>query len=179
MMKVIEESGVRFGEFEEDRLFQIEHSEIHKKAGTGIKSVEFIYLTKKENVLFVEAKTSCPNVLNKGESVEKQIKYEEFYSEITDKFVDSLNMFAAAVMGRYEENKSIGKCIRNKRNYMRTGLKFVLVITGADESWLGGVKAELEMRLLRFRKIWNADIVVLNTQMAKAYKLILKSDSLN
>lgn len=46
---VIEESGVRFGPFDRERLFQIEHSDIHKRAGKGIKTVEFIYLTERKN----------------------------------------------------------------------------------------------------------------------------------
>lgn len=172
MITSIKESGVEFGEFEEERLFRIEHSDIHKRAGEGIKAVEFIYLTQKENVLFVEAKTSCPNSANRDESAEKNRKYEEYYSDIVDKFVDSLNMFAATVMGRNEKDHSVGKYIRNKRTYTKTAVKFVLVITGAEEEWLHGPKAELEARLLRFRKIWNADVIVLNAQMAKAYRLI-------
>lgn len=172
MITSIKESGVEFGEFERERLFRIEHSDIHKKAGEGIKSVEFIYLTRKENVLFVEAKTSCPNAANKDESAEKNKKYEEYYSDITDKFIDSLNMFAATAMGRNEDNCSVGKYLRNKHTYTETGMKFVLVITGAEEEWIHGPKAELESRLLRFRKIWNIDVIVLNTQMAKEYHLI-------
>lgn len=176
MMVSVKESGIEFGEFDEDRLFQIEHSDIHKKAGEGIKSVEFIYLTRKDNILFVEAKNSCPNAANKDENSDKQRKYEEYYSEIVDKFVDSLNMFVATALGRNEKNACVGKYIREKHTYTRTGFKFVLVIAGAEESWLGGPKAELEMRLLRIRKIWNADVVVLNAQMAEKYNLVKKNN---
>lgn len=60
-MAIIVESDMRFGEFDEERLFVIEHSDVYKKAGKGIKTVEFIYLTENDNLLFIEAKQSCPN----------------------------------------------------------------------------------------------------------------------
>lgn len=168
MAPLILESGVNFGPFEAERLFRIEHSDIHKQAGEGIKSVEFIYLTRGNNILFVEAKSSCPNPANKDECAEK---YEKNYADITDKFVDSLNMFAATVLGRNGESKSIGGQFKS-RTYGKTGIKFVLVITEAKEEWLTGPKAELEHRLLRFRKIWKADVVVLNKEMAVDFGIV-------
>lgn len=78
----IEEPGVKFGGLEERRLFWVEHSDIYRSLGEGIKTVEFIYLTKEENVLFVEAKNSCPNIANKDESEDKQKKYEAVESSL-------------------------------------------------------------------------------------------------
>lgn len=134
MAVLIKESGIEFGEFEESRLFRIEDSDIYKRLGEGIKTVEFIYLTKKENVLFVEAKTSCPNAANKDDSEDKQKKYEEFYTDIVDKFEDSVNMFAATALGRNEYSDELGESFRLKETYVQSGFKFVLVITGAEES---------------------------------------------
>lgn len=104
----IRESGITFGFFEEDCLFKIEHSDVHQKAGEGIKSVEFIYLSPRENLLFVEAKSSCPNAANREESEEKKRKYEEFFKDVTDKFIDSINMFAATILGRNNEVLCMG-----------------------------------------------------------------------
>ena len=171
-MKTVEESGVIFGEFEEEQLFVIEYSDVHKKAGEGIKTVEFVYLTKNDNLLFVEAKKSCPNAANRYEDANKEIKYEEYYSEITDKFIDSINMYAATALGRYNDCTSVGKKLRNKDSYEKTKLRFILVITNAEDDWLMGPKAELEERLLRYRKIWKADILVLNRQTAKDFGLV-------
>lgn len=162
----IEEPGVKFGGLEESRLFWIEHSDLYRGLGEGIKTVEFIYLTKEENVLFVEAKNSCPNIANKDESEDKQKKYEAYYADLTDKFVDSVNMLATTVLGRNGQSNNVGKEILCKGIYANCGIKFILVVAGAEESWLGGPKAELELRLFRYRKIWKADIVVLNTKMA-------------
>ncbi len=166
------EPGVKFDNLEKEQLFHIEHSDIHKKTGEGIKTVEFIYLTADENVLFVEAKKTCPNVANKNDSQDKQKKYEQYYSEIADKFVDSINMFSATVLGINGYSDSVGEKIVKKRTYMGSRIRFVLVIAEAEESWLGGPKAELETRLLRYRKIWKADVLVLNPSMAVELGLI-------
>lgn len=169
------ESGMKFDILEKEQLFQIEHSDIHRKAGGGIKTVEFIYLTTDENVLFIEAKKSCPNSANKNDSEDKQKKYEEYYSDITDKFVDSINMFSATVLGFNGQSDSVGEKFIQKRTYTGNKIKFVLVIADAKESWLGGPRAELESRLLRYRKIWKADVLVLNPPMAVALGFIESS----
>lgn len=41
-MKVITESEMKFGEFDESNLFHIENSKIYRDLGDGIKTVEFI-----------------------------------------------------------------------------------------------------------------------------------------
>lgn len=173
-MHVIEESGILFGKFEQDRLLVIENSSIQKKAGKGIKTVEFLYLTENNNLLFLEAKKSCPNVANRDETIEKQIKYEEYFSDIADKFIDSLNMFAATALGRNNECNDVGAVWWSKRTYENVEIKLILVVANAEEEWLQGPKIELERRLLRVRKIWNADILVLNKQMAQKYGLAIE-----
>ena len=41
-MKVLTESEMNFGKFDEINLFHIEDSKIYKDLGSGIKTVEFI-----------------------------------------------------------------------------------------------------------------------------------------
>ena len=55
-MKDIYESEMKFGSFSEMDLFEIEKSQLLKKLGKGIKSVEFILLNKKRNIIFLEPK---------------------------------------------------------------------------------------------------------------------------
>ena len=50
--------------------------------------------------------------------------------------------------------------------------RLFLIIAEAEEGWLLGPKAELEERLMRLRKIWKADILVLNKGLAKEYGLV-------
>ncbi len=174
MAMMIEESGMKFCKLEEERLFWIEKSDIYKQLGEGIKTVEFIYLSKEENLLFVEAKQSCPNVANRDESEEKQKKYEMYFSDVTDKFIDSINMFATTVLGRNGQSIDVGENILQESTYTKGKIKFVLVITDAEESWLTGPKAELDKRLFRYRKIWKAKVIVLNKKMAEELGLIEK-----
>ena len=65
-MKVIPESDMRFGYFEEMNLFHIENSQLYEKMGSGIKTVEFILRYNKNSIIFLEAKKSCPNSSFRG-----------------------------------------------------------------------------------------------------------------
>lgn len=80
---VIQESDMRFGEYEKDRVFQIEQCSQYteKFRQNGIKSCEFILLRGKK-LYFVEAKKSCPNQIMAETVEEKRIKYKEYIQEI-------------------------------------------------------------------------------------------------
>lgn len=171
-MKIITESEMNFGKFDEENLFHIEDSKIYKDLGDGIKTVEFILKWKKNEILFLEAKTTCPNSANKNESMEKTQKFEEYYSEITEKFIDSLQVYLAAVMGRYQDLTEIGAELRSVDSMKEIQLKFILVVKNAkDITWLAGPLAELKARLLQVRKIWGVEVAVLNEELAREYKL--------
>ncbi len=171
-MKIITESEMNFGKFDEENLFHIEDSKIYKDLGSGIKTVEFILKWKKNEILFLEAKTTCPNSANKNESMKKTQKFEEYYSEITEKFMDSLQVYLAAVMGRYPDLAEIGAELRSVDSMKEIRLKFILVVKNAkDITWLAGPLAELKARLLQVRKIWGIEVAVLNEELAKENKL--------
>ncbi len=167
MMKVIHESGIDFGRFDTDKLYEIEKSKINLDIGKGIKTVEFIYLNGTD-LLFVEAKATCPNPANKDSSDAKNKKYEAYFSDIAEKFIDSVSLFASIKLGRQIRTEEFGRELSEADSFRNIALKLVLVIAGAEESCLPGPKAELESRLLKWRKIWKADVVVLNRKLAKA-----------
>ena len=56
----ISESGMVFGEYAEENVFQIEKSKLHDKIGNGIKVVEFILINEPNKLNFIEAKSSSP-----------------------------------------------------------------------------------------------------------------------
>lgn len=89
--------------------------------------------------------------------------------------IESLNMFAATALGRNNDCNCIGTVFQNKRTYEGIGIKLILVVANAEECWLQGSKIEFEQRLLKLRKIWKADILVLNKQMAQKYGLAKES----
>ncbi len=172
-MKTITESGMNFGEYEEENLFHIENSEIYRNLGKGIRTVEFILKYGNNSILFLEAKKSCPNAANKNESDEKAKKFEEYYTSITEKFVASLQVYLAMILGRYEINLECGFLLRDTDCLKVASLEFVLVIKDVEDvAWLAGPKAELEARLRQFRKIWGVRIRVLNEEQARKLKLV-------
>ena len=122
-MSVIPESGMNFGKYDEKDLFHIETSEIYKKLGDGIPTVEFILKYNGNNIVFLEAKKSCPNVANRYESKEKEQKFEEYYGSITEKFISSLQIYLAAIMNRYQETSEIGDNLRSVSNMKDVKLK--------------------------------------------------------
>lgn len=171
-MKIITESEMNFGEFDEENLFHIEDSKIYKDLGTGIKTVEFILKYDRNSILFLEAKKTCPNAANRYESEEKQQKFEEYYSSITEKFIASLQIYLAAIMEKYPDTSEVGAELRAVDSMKEIRLKFILVVKNAEDiAWLAGPLAELKARLLQVRKIWGVEVTVLNEELAREYKL--------
>ena len=111
-MKVITESEMDFGPFDEKNLFHIEESRIYKDLGTGIKTVEFILKYSENSIVFLEAKTRCPNAANRDESEEKEDKFEEYYSSVTEKFAASLQIYLASVLHRYQDTSEVGEALQ-------------------------------------------------------------------
>lgn len=83
-MVVIKESNMLFGEYEDNKVFKIENSELHNKIGNGIKVVEFILLRNGKYIDFIEAKSSSPQPSNDNKE-----RFHEFIEEISDKFIHS------------------------------------------------------------------------------------------
>lgn len=119
MGKIITESGVDFGEFEAENLFAIESSNILKKFGQGIKTVEFVTLFRKDNIIFLEAKTGCPNPNNKEKGGEDAERFQLFYDDIADKYIDSLQVYLAGVLEKFEDTGEIGKNLVNVKQVLK------------------------------------------------------------
>ena len=163
---------MNFGKFDETDLFHIENSKIYKALGSGIKTVEFVLKYDENSIVFLEAKKSCPNAANRNESKEKEQKFEEYYSSITEKFIASLQIYLAAILDKFQNSEEVGDRLRTVNSMKDIQLKFILVVKNAEDiTWLAGPLAELKARLLQIRKIWGVEIVVLNEELAGEYKL--------
>ena len=167
-MKIITESEMNFGKFDETDLFHIENSKIYKALGSGIKTVEFVLKYDENSIVFLEAKKSCPNAANRNESKEKEQKFEEYYSSITEKFIASLQIYLAAILDKFQNSEEVGDRLRTVNSMKDIQLKFILVVKNAEDiTWLAGPLAELKARLLQIRKIWGVEIAVLNEELAE------------
>lgn len=172
-MKIITESEMNFGKFDEAELFHIENSRIYKNLGSGIKTVEFILRQNKNSIIFLEAKKSCPNAANRYENKYKEDKFEEYYSSITEKFIASLQIYLAAILDKFQDISEVGDKLKSVSSLTDIQLKFILVVKNAEDiAWLAGPRAELEERLSQIRKIWGVKIAVLNEELASEYNLL-------
>ena len=160
-MIVIEESGMKFGPFPEEKVFWIEKSESHLKLGEGVKTVEFLYYLREKCILLIEAKNSSPQP-EKG-------KFDDYISDITEKFVHSFNLWMTIILRRRSDQVSEEMLKDSIKDCL---FKFVLVINGHEEAWLPPVREALCKKLIAERKIWGHEIIVLNDSMAAQKGLI-------
>lgn len=113
-----------FGEFEDNKVFQIEESRLQQKVGNWIKVVEFIFISNENELSFVEAKSSSPRPVN-----DNIIRFNEFIDEISDKFIHSFNLYYSAIMKRNENYTEIDTSFFELDN-TKIKFKFILVIRG-------------------------------------------------
>lgn len=162
----INESNMIFGDFEEDRVFQIENSKLHKNIGNGIKVVEFILLSKENELSFIEAKSSSPKPIK-----DNIIRFNEFINEISDKFIHSFNLYYSAILQRCKECEELNLNFVNLDN-SQINFKFILVIKGHRTEWLMPLSDALKESLSYHNTIWKSKVIVFNDELAKKYKLI-------
>ena len=125
----------------------------------------------------MEAKKSCPNAANRHESEKKEEKFEEYYRSISEKFVESLQIYLAAILDRFQDVSEMGDNLKVMSSLKDIQLKFILVVkNAADVAWLAGLRVELENRLSQIRKIWDVKIVVLNEELAGKYNLLCQKN---
>lgn len=165
-MVQINESNMIFGDFEEENVFQIEKSKIHKNIGNGIKVVEFILVNNKKELSFIEAKSSSPRPVQGN-----VVRFNEFIDEISDKFIHSFNLYYSAILKRNRNYEELNENFINLDN-SNIEFKFILVIKGHKIQWLMPLSDALKDKLAYHSTIWKSKVVVLNDEMAKEYKLI-------
>ena len=86
----------------------------------------------------------------------------------------SLQIYLAVILEKYQDISEVGADLKSVKSMRDIKFKFILVVKNAkDISWLVGPVSELKNRLLQVRKIWGIDVVVLNEELAREYKLII------
>lgn len=168
----ITESGMTFGPFPDSQVFQIEKSTLYSSRllPYGVKSCELI-LQRNKKILFVEAKTSCPNYDAAMSNEEKRKKYDEFIHDIAQKMRDSLNMYASMLL-QVNESPECSKEM-STANLHDKELRFVLVVKNAQSDWLIHYPDILSKELRNEMKIWSIpSFVVITEEKAREKHLI-------
>lgn len=161
-----EESGMIFGEFDDENIFIIEKSNLYKSIGKGVKIAEFVLLQESNKLIFLEAKSSSPRDDNK-------IIFEKFISDIVEKLRNALELFISGNLEIININKDDNLKLLNINDFKNSRIKFYLVINGHNIEWLKPIQLALESELIVQRKIWNIDVAVLNDTMAREVMLIV------
>lgn len=170
--KTISESGMTFGPFPASCVFRIEKSSLYSSRflSCGVKTCEFI-LRKNGKLLFIEAKTSCPNHDDAMSNEEKRKKYDEYIHDIAQKMRDSLNMYASMLL-QSNESSELPKDM-NTPNLCDIGIRFVLVVKNAKSDWLIHYPDILGKELRNEMKIWNIpSFLVITEEKAREKYLI-------
>ncbi len=163
---IINESGMRFGDYPDSHVFHIEKSKVYEEIkNEGIKSVEFILL-KNSKLLLLEAKTSAPN----PESQETPERFGEYIQNIAEKMRNSLDLFLYQLSRKEELSRTFMEI-----NYHDVDVTCVLVIKNHQKEWLSPVNDALSRELLkhkRMKAIWKCKIIVINEAQAVSHGLV-------
>ncbi len=177
MSVMIEESGMKFGEYEESQIFHIEKSKQYKALNHGLQTsgaatCEFVLL--KDGILcFVEAKSSCPRTIHEDSTEESKEKYEDFVQQITRKMTDSIELYGTIILKRHEQS-GISDEIR-AAGLAGNKIRPILVINTQGAGWLPEpeLQDKLREKLDFVRNMWNTrPILVINDVKAREKKLI-------
>ena len=164
-MIIIKESEMEFGPFEENEVFQIEKSNLYK-AMRNTKVVVFILQKESALLYFVEAKSSSPRPVPDNKD-----KFDEFITEIVEKFLHSINLCHAALFKRHENANDMPESIKDI-DASQMKIVFVLVINGHSIDWLPPLQVALERRLQAYSSIWDVNVAVLNDSLDQERHLV-------
>lgn len=171
---IIEESEMRFGKYQDSKVFYIEKSPQYRNhlMPNGIKTCEFILL-RDLSLYFVEAKKSCPNQISEDTAEEKIKKYNEYINDITTKMRHSLALYASILLERHSMEGIPQEMLENKLSGQDSYIRIILVVKEAEIEWLDKLKEKLEKELNHERRIWKAQLFVINEEQARKKNLVI------
>lgn len=164
-MLKIHESGMRF-ELPKAKTFPIEKSKTYQKVNTrGVSAVEFITMSPRQEIVFVEAKTSAPGKQD-GEKV------SDFVKSISRKFIHSLEICYALLTQALPDAEpsfpdSLRKALRQKPT-----IKMILIVNKLNYAHCVILQDALQRQLRAEKRIWSMNIIVLNKELALKKNLI-------
>ena len=181
---IIKESGMRFGEYNENDVFPIETSKQYTKnlLPNGVKVCEFI-LKRGKKLYFIEAKSSCPRQIlgniPDDQRKEKQKTYDKYIDEIVLKMRHSLSLYGTILMKRHSQD-NVPEDFLNT-DLSETLIYLVLVINPQGGEWEPEPELQDDLRRhLKYEmKLWNIQsLVVITANQAKEKHFIIDDDVL-
>ena len=168
MGKSVRESGMDFGPFPHDTLFQIENSALIKRLGAGLKVSEMVVFWQ-DKICVIEAKSSSP----KNEDLQR---FSEFCAEIREKLQNSLLLTFAMQAGRHGEKAQQELPVKLREAPTGTEVLFLLVIRGHQKGWLPPIQDGLNRALSTvLRCFGTSKLLVLNDEQARTHGLVAAS----
>lgn len=170
------ESGMNFGDYDKDKIFQFEKCIQYQNSlrNNGVKICEFMLLMDKDKnkkLIFVEAKSSCPNSETANGSHGERTSYEEYVDSIVQKMRNSVSFYASILLKRCsQDNMPFGLLMEDL-----SGLNIVLllIVKNASTEWLIPIRDDLKKRLTADMRIWNiSNIFAINELTAKEKRLV-------
>ena len=149
-------SGMTFMAAHEDDFFKIETSKVLTAMGEGVQTVEFIIYTGTQ-LRLVEAKTTIR---------------ESNIEDICNKFIHSLDLFFAIMLGRKEDTFSEIPDKIKTVDIKHINIVLLLVIKECHKkNDLTPITEKLNRNLKRHRKTWNLEAKAIDHKTAVDWKL--------
>jgi len=170
MTITIDESGMTFGPYPEDRCFVVEKSATYKRVQQDLPIAEFLLLRTPESrpaeIWLVEAKSSTPRPAT-------QPSFDVFIADIRDKLNNALALGVAACLKRHPQAAAEVPAGFQTVDWSNTALKLILVIRGHQDAWLPPLQSALQKALRSTVKSWaQTEVVVLNDRGARRHGLL-------
>jgi len=161
-MITINESGMNFGPFDGNYLYEIEHSDLHNSIGEGVKIAEFVFYENSSKCFWiVEAKSSSPRPQNVED-------FSKFIHDIEEKLTNAFLLLNSTILTRHEDSDIPTTFLSTRLK--ETTYKFFLVIQGHAKEWLPPLQDAMGIALNRYLKTWNIapnSILVINDSIAR------------
>ncbi|WEL53973.1 hypothetical protein PZ739_19325 [Pseudomonas kermanshahensis] len=163
----INESGVRFGPFEECDIFIIENSPTVSALGEHLKKVEFLLSMPtsggKRKTVFLEAKSTIPR------------ERDAFFNEVKEKMLHSLATWFMALVGKHGDiGKELPEALSGQK-LIQDQIDLILVIPPIPDTHLSDATDKFRAVMMGDIKAWGilpSNVRVLNISRAKAYGVI-------
>lgn len=159
------ESGMQFS-FPEDTAFHIEKSDVYAQVYSyGVGSVECLFLWKNRTICLLEAKSTAPNPQNSKE------KFSKFLASVANKYRHSMQLCYAMQCGIWpmeQAGEMLVACMMSAPKFL-----FLLIVKNHEKEWCNGLQESLRKVLRPEMKIWQAELIVLNEDMARAKRIVL------